>query len=162
MLNTPLDFETRSRLYQEKMRLRTIKEPKVYDFIPLNYIIRVQNPLNFIPYKLVPHFNEKMFFNYLHRECFNSCVESENDCYVNCQSKHSTALELFKNAVESKRKWEPVNSYINLREYHKRPEDQGKNVPSDSNYTYKLNWIYKNNIDGLSHNTKGLEELFLS
>ena len=78
MLNTPLDFETRSRLYQEKMRLRTIKEPKVYDFIPLNYIIRVQNPLNFIPYKLVPHFNEKVFFNYLHRECFNSCVESEN------------------------------------------------------------------------------------
>ncbi len=151
-----------SNVYAEKLRLRQIDAPKSYSFIAPTYLINVPNPLSFLPKRQIKSFNEKVFLNTLHRECFNSCIDTENEdqCYTNCQSKHLASIQLLKTAIEERRKYDPFNSYFNLREYHKRPEEQGVNIPSDNDFTYKLNWVYKNNSEGLSHNVKGLEEIF--
>lgn len=148
--------------YPEKLRLRQIDAPKTYTFIAPTYLINVPNPLSFLPHRQIKSFNDKVFFNSIHRECFNSCIDSENEnqCYLNCQSKHLASIQLLKTAIEERRKYDPYNSYLNLREYHKRPEEQGVNIPSDNDFSYKLKWIYRNNTEGLTHNFKGLEEVF--
>lgn len=154
-----IDF---GNVYAEKMRLREVEAPKTYDYLPPTFLIKTRNPLNFIPMRLVKHFNERIYANFLHRECFNACLDNENDnqCYLNCQNKHLTSIELFKRAVEENRRWEPINSYVNLREYQKRPNELGKNVVSDSNYSLKHKDLQSKFKDGITHETNALDEVF--
>lgn len=154
-----IDF---GKVYAEKMRLREVESPKKYDSLPPTFITKTINPLNFIPVRFVKHFNERLYSNYLHRECFNACIDSENDnqCYLNCQNKHLTAIELFKVAVEEQRKWDPISSFINLREYQKRPSELGQNIVSDSNYSLKHKELQSKFKDGITHNTHALDEIF--
>lgn len=155
-----IDF---NNLTIEKQRLRHVEEPKIYDTLPKSFIINTPNPLSFIPHKVIPYFNERIFFNFIHRQCFNSCIDDSNsiDCYKNCNSKHLSSIELFKTAVEQKRKYDPFNSFYNLSEYQKRPKHMAKNIPSDTDYIKKLRWLQSNyNEKGLTHNTNGLENIF--
>lgn len=148
--------------YLDVYRLRLLKEPQKYNFLPNSFIIRVKDPENFIPYKLEKHFNEKIFYNVLHRECFNSCIDSEEteDCYSNCRSKHLTSIQLFKKAVEESRKWNPITSYINIREYQKRPSEMGLNTPSDIDYYAKYNYLKQQVLSKLDFKKEGLNKIF--
>lgn len=159
MLNNLLDI---NNLEKEIYRLRKIDDPKRYHFIAPSFIKKYKNPLNFLPYKYVTHFNEKIFYNLIHRECFNSCVNTDNEeiCYSNCQLKTLTSIELFKTAIEENFKNDIINSVLNLEEYHKRPEDIGQNIPSDNNYSFKINWIYRNFDNNYNHKTNGLGNIF--
>lgn len=133
---TPEYFENK---YRFLLRLRNLDAPKTFTYIPETFKIKWKNPENFIPYRMVRKFNERIFYNFLHRECFNSCLDSwnESECYSNCRNKHLTSLQIFKHSVEENRKWDLLNSFLNLREYQKSPAEMGKNVPHESNYFLK-------------------------
>lgn len=149
--------------YSELIRLRMHPEPKTYKFLPSTFLIKVRNPENFIPYSHQKYFNEKIFYNVYHRECFNSCVDtsSPEQCYSNCQSKHSTSVELFKTAVEEKRKYSPITSYLNLKEYQKRPDEMGKNVISDADYNKKFLDMNRKFREKYSFDANSLETGFM-
>ena len=148
----------------EIRNLLQLKDPKTYNKsnLPNTFAIRLKQPENFIPDNWKKHFNEKMFYNVLHRECFNSCIDIENskDCYLNCKDKHSASIEIFKTAVEEKRKWNFFGSIANFREYHKRPQDIGKNVPSDVDYYAKTNYIKDQLNQEKQQLTSGLDDVF--
>jgi hypothetical protein len=148
--------------YYDVYRLRLLTEPQKYNFLPNSFIIRVKDPENFIPYKMEKHFNEKAFYSILHRECFNSCVDTDEveECYSNCRSKHLTALQLFKKSVEESRKWNPITSYVNLKEYQKRPAEMGKNVPSDTDYYVKYEYLRNKLLSKIDFKNKGLNKVF--
>jgi hypothetical protein len=148
--------------YHDVYRLRLLTEPQKYNFLPNSFIIRVKDPENFIPYSLEKHFNEKAFYSILHRECFNSCIDSDEteECYSNCRSKNLTSLQLFKKSVEENRKWNPITSYINLREYQKRPAEMGKNVPSDTDYYVKYEYLRSKLFNKTDFKNKGLNKVF--
>jgi hypothetical protein len=148
----------------ENRNLLLIKEPRIYtkSTLPNTFSIRLKQPESFIPENWKKHFNEKMFYNILHRECFNSCIDIENskDCYLNCRDKHSASIEIFKTAVEEKRKWNLLGNIINLREYQKRPQDIGKNVPSDVDYYAKTRYIKDQLNQERELLTSGLDNVF--
>lgn len=149
--------------YDHLYRQLKISPPNSFKSLPKTFINNLRNPENFIPFNTVKYFNEKMFF-YNHRQCFNSCVDNESDteeCYKNCQVKHLTSLQLFKTAVEEKRKWNLQNEIINLSEYQKRPRDMGRNVPSDTDYYAKTKYIEDEMKKEKKEITSGIENLFI-
>ena len=156
-MNKPYDSSENRNLLQ-------VKEPRVYtkSTLPNTFAIKINQPENFIPDMWKKHFNEKMFYNVLHRECFNSCIDSENpkESYLNCRDKHSASIAIFKTAVEEKRKWNFLGSIINLREYQKRPDQIGKNIPSDVDYYAKTKYINKQLQDEKELLTSGLDNVF--
>ena len=148
--------------YPEILSQRYYEKPKTYSFLPFTFVIKHRDPENFIPYRLEKHFNEISFYN-MHRQCFNSCVDKTDvkECYNNCTSKHLSSIQIFKTALEEHRKWNPVTSYINLREFHKRPEEMGVNVPTDGNYYSKLEYLTTKFFENVwGKNTKGYNDLF--
>lgn len=147
--------------YDEMYRLYTVKEQSSYSSLPHSFIIRTRDPDHFIPRNMTKYFNEKVFYN-MHRQCFNACVDGENDreCYSNCKNKNLTSLELFKTAVEQQRKWNPITSYINVREYQKRPVEMGKNVPSEVDYYAKMKYIQEQYQNERTGHLTGLNDLF--
>jgi len=148
--------------YDNLTRTMRVNQPQSYSFLPKTFIKRIKNPENFLPRELVGHFNEKMFY-FNHRECFNNCVddlENAEECYRNCQDKRLTSLQIFKTAVEEKRKWSLVNELFNLREYQKRPKEMGKNVPSETDYYAKLKYIEDEMKAEKKYLSSGLNDLF--
>lgn len=148
----------------EVLQRSKLDPPKKYSYLPATFMIRVQEPENFIPSKMAKHFNEIMFFNTLHRSCFNSCVNKEDvqTCYKNCQSKHLTSIELFKTAIEEDRKWNKVTSFINVREYQKRPQELLKNTLSDTDYSKKSKHLLDQFVTETKRNVNNLNDVFSS
>ena len=86
-----------------KVFFTTFDKPKYYDYIPESYKLNWEDPHKFIPDRMVSDFNQKLFINFIHRECFNSCInsssslsETERQCYNNCQNKHLSSLATFR------------------------------------------------------------------
>lgn len=148
--------------YNDIYRLRKISPPQTHFCIPPSFLIRVHDPENFIPYNMVNYFNEKIFYNLLHRECFNACIDNSDSkqCYLNCRSKHLTSIELFKKTIEEHRKYKPIDSYVNLEEYQKRPKDMGKEIPKDSDYYAKEKYYRDQFLEELPSAGKGLDRIF--
>lgn len=148
----------------EVLQRSKLDPPKKYSYLPATFMKRVQEPENFIPSKMAKHFNEIMFFNTLHRSCFNSCVNKEDTktCYKNCQSKHLTSIELFKTAIEEDRKWNKITSFINVREYQKRPQELLKNTLSDTDYSKKSKYLIDQFVTETKLNANNLNDVFSS
>jgi hypothetical protein len=116
----------------------TYEKPKHYDYIPETFKLRWDQPEKFLPDYLINTFNQKLFNNFLHRECFNSCVTNSNSltdeeqaCYKNCQSKHLYSMGVFKDILMTRRKWRGFRNYINIKEYSRTPEEMGTDAPTD-------------------------------
>lgn len=117
---------------------RTYEKPKSYDYIPESFKLIWEDPHKFIPDKVLSQFNERMFLNFIHRECFNSCLtnsatlsEYEKSCYKNCQNKHLMSLGTFKEALMARRKWRGWKNYVSLKEYSRTPEEMATDFPTD-------------------------------
>ena len=118
-----------------------LEPPKNYDYIPETYKNVWEDPNKFIPTRMHKTFNQKMFYNFVHRECFNSCISltnqsfkpdlTETSCYDNCRSKHLSSMGIFSDIVLYRRKWDGFMSFINMREYQKDPDEMGKLIPTD-------------------------------
>ena len=116
----------------------TYEKPKHYDYIPEVYKLRWDQPEKFLPDYLINSFNQKLYNNFLHRECFNSCITNSNSltseeqtCYKNCQSKHLYSMGIFKDVLMTRRKWRGFRNYINIKEYSRVPEEMGTDAPTD-------------------------------
>jgi hypothetical protein len=123
---------------KEKVILSTYEKPTHHDYIPETYKLRWDQPEKFLPDYMIGTFNQRMFNNFLHRECFNSCVnrgtslsQDEKTCYSNCRSKHLYSMGLFKDILMTQRKWKGFRNFINLKEYSRVPDEMGTNVPTD-------------------------------
>lgn len=121
-----------------KLFFTTYEKPKYYDYIPDTFKLQWEDPHKFIPDKVASEFNQKMFINFIHRECFNSCVatgasltEGEKDCYNKCRNKHLSSLETFKNILLERRRWKGWKNFIAVREYSRVPEEMGTDFPTD-------------------------------
>lgn len=124
-----------------KIHYDNYEKPKTWSYIPETYKNQWRDPNKFIPNDMKRSFNQQMYYNFLHRECFNSCLSSNNkstmpstqelSCYENCKNKHLSSLGIFVNAILSKRKWDGFLNFINLREYQKDPDEMAKLVPHD-------------------------------
>ena len=117
---------------------RTYEKPKFYDYIPESYKLKWEDPHKFLPDTMVHEFNQRMFLNFVHRECFNSCVqgsgalsEVESSCYNNCKSKHFSSLGTFKEILTEKRKWRGWKNFLNVNEYSRTPEEMATHYPTD-------------------------------
>jgi hypothetical protein len=122
----------------DKIIFSTFEIPKVYSFIPQSYQLNWEDPNKFIPDRLFKYFNQKIYYNFLHRECFNSVVlpgntlsEIEKQQYANCQNKHSGSLGIFRDIIVAKRKWQGFKHYINVKEYSRSPEEMTSSIPTD-------------------------------
>lgn len=113
---------------------------KKYDYIPETYINKVQDFNLFIPLSHQYAFHTKLYYNFLQRECFNSCIQTasssslsdeESSCFNNCRSKHLASLAIYEKVTMAKRRWNGMLDWVNLHEYHKRPEEMGHLVPTD-------------------------------
>lgn len=142
---------------------RTFDKPKVYDYIPETFKMKWEDPHKFIPDRMLSHFNQRTFINYIHRECFNSCVntnaalsEAEKSCYENCKNKHLSALGTFKEALLQNRKWKGWKNFINLREYERTPEEIGTVYPTDPHRRADLET--KKELKFMSDQSRGLRE----
>lgn len=133
MANTNKNFFGIPNLY-----FSTYEAPKHYDYIPDAYKLNWEDPHKFIPDRNLTHFNQKMFVNFIHRECFNSCVqrgarlsENETNCYKSCQNKHLSSIGVFKEILMNKRKWKGFRQFVSLREYSRRPDEIATDIPTD-------------------------------
>lgn len=116
----------------------TYEAPKTYSYIPESYKLVWPEHDKFLPSVMEKSFNQKMHYNFLHRECFNSCVtdssslsKTELNCYKNCQSKHSYSMGTFKSILLAKRKWKGFLNFVNVKEYSRRPEEMTTGIPTD-------------------------------
>lgn len=161
--NSSADHDYVQTGYFENYRLRLQPEARLSSTILPSFLIKYKNPERFLPLSHEKHFNEKIFYNTLHRECFNSCIDTSNteQCYSNCQSKHLTSVELLKNAVVEDRKYNGVTNYINLREYQKRPNEMGKNIVSDVNFAKKQEYLEEKFKQKVNTEVKTLETGFV-
>jgi len=124
-----------------KTHFDTYTKPQTHTYIPDTYKNVWEEPTKFLPTKMQRSFNQHMFYNFIHRECFNSCLSKDNakpnpntqelTCYENCKNKHLSSMGIFESAVISKRKWGGLLSFINLKEYSKDPDEMGKLIPTD-------------------------------
>jgi len=124
-----------------KNHYQNYSEPKQYKTLPDSYKNVWEDPECFIPKKMHRTFNQQMFYNFIHRECFNSCINKTNVsnqpnkteifCYENCRNKHLSSLGIFKHAILTKRKWNGFLDFVNLREYQKDPDEMGELIPTD-------------------------------
>jgi hypothetical protein len=87
---------------------------------------------------MLSNFNQKMFINYVHKECFNSCVatgatltKEEKNCYSQCKNKHASALGTFKEVLLQRRQWKGWQNFISVKEYSRTPEEIGTDFPTD-------------------------------
>jgi hypothetical protein len=151
-----------------KDHLHSYSEPKTYDYIPETYKISWEEPHKFIPTRMQRSFNQQLFYNFLHRECFNSCLSKSNKtnvpnsnelmCYENCRNKHLSSIGIFSDIVLSKRKWGGFLSYLHLREYQKDPDEMGKHIPFDPFLRQSIFYLRKNNqIEDMQ---KGFYDIF--
>ncbi len=146
-----------------KILFSTFEKPKFYDYIPESYKINWPDPQKFLPDSMMSHFNKRVFINFIHRECFNSCVadnaqlsSQETQCYQNCKNKHLSSLETFKNIMMERRRWKGWKNFISVKEYSRTPEEIGTNFPTD---LIRRHQIYDNKEEQfLSENTMGLRE----
>jgi hypothetical protein len=122
----------------ERFIFTTYDKPTHHDYIPDVYKLRWDQPEKFLPDYLIETFNQRMFNNFLHRECFNSCVtksisltNGETNCYNNCRDKHLYSMGIFKDVLMAQRKWKGFRNFINLKEYSRTPEEMATNVPTD-------------------------------
>ena len=146
---------------------RTYEKPKTYDYIPESFKLLWEDPHKFIPERMVSHFNERMFINYIHRECFNSCLtnsatlsEYERSCYKNCQNKHLLSVGTFKEALMARRKWRGWKNFVSLREYSRTPEEMATDFPTDPMIRGAL--LSRQEKDFVAKQKIGLRELFNS
>ena len=128
-----------------KIYFSTFEKPKFYDYIPESFKLNWEQPHKFIPDRMLSHFNQKMFINYVHRECFNSCVTSgaslsaqETTCYSNCRNKHMSALGTFRDILLQRRKWKGWRNFISVREYSRTPEEIATDFPTDAKARAKI------------------------
>ena len=134
-----------------KIVFSTYEKPKSYDFIPETFKLNWDQPEKFLPDHMIESFNQRIFNNFLHRECFNSCitnssslVQSEIDCYNNCRNKHLYSVGIFRDILMTRRKWKGFKNYINIREYSREPEEMGTDIPTEpmkrQNYLNYKEW----------------------
>ena len=111
-----------------------------YDYIPETYKIQWDDYDQFLPKNMTSIFNKKIYYNFLQRECFNSCIQSassdaisdeERSCFNNCRSKHLASLGIYERVTMAKRKWNGILSFVNLAEFNKKPEEMNKMIPTD-------------------------------
>jgi len=128
-----------------KLFFTTFEKPKYYENIPDSYNIQWDDPHKFIPDKYLSNFNQRMFVNFIHRECFNSCVNyssnlsnEETICYENCKNKHLSSLETFKNILLERRKWKGWKNFVALKEYSRIPEEMGTDFPTDPQRRHEI------------------------
>lgn len=149
----------------DKIVFSTYEVPKSYDNIPQSYQMNWEDPTKFIPDRLLKYFNQKIYYNFLHRECFNSVVlpgnsltEIENQQFANCQNKHRASLGIFQDIMIAKKKWQGFKHYINIKEYSRTPEEMTTSVPTDP----LLRGAYLNYVEANKHNEvkRGFPELF--
>jgi hypothetical protein len=146
---------------------RTFEKPKVYDYIPETFKNKWEDPHKFIPDRMLGHFNQRVFLQHIHRECFNSCVNSsaalsdqEKSCYDNCRNKHLSAIGTFKEVLLQNRKWKGWKNFVNLREFERTPEEIGTIFPTDP---YRRASIEDKRESEFSRKqTHGLREVFNS
>ena len=144
---------------------QTFEKPKTYDYIPESFKLIWEDPHKFIPDKMLNHFNEKMFINFIHRECFNSCLtktssltENEINCYKNCQNKHLMSIGTFKEALMSRRKWRGWKNYVSLKEYSRTPEEMATDFPTDP--ILRGEFLKHKDLQFEAKQKTGLRELF--
>ena len=142
---------------------RTFEKPKFYDYIPETYKMKWEDPHKFIPDRMVSQFNQKMFLNYIHRECFNSCVsdsssltQDEKDCYNNCKNKHLSVLGTFEKVLVQQRKWKGWKNFLNVKEFSRTPEEIGTTYPTDPAKRAEL--VDKKEREFMNKQTLGLRE----
>lgn len=142
-----------------------LKEHKTYSSIPETYKIQWQSFEKFLPKYYLLAFNQRVYYNLIQRECFNSCIsnadssvvdESERNCFNNCRNKHLSSLAIYESVSVNSRKWEQFLPYVNLTEYAKPPEKMGKLTPTDplliiQEQKQAEDKIYEFNTNGLSN-----------
>lgn len=115
---------------------------KKYDYIPETYKNKWEDFDLFLPRTMTQSFNRKIYYNFLQRECFNSCIQSANSgsvsdeeksCFNNCRNKHLSSLGIYEKVTMAKRKWNGILDFVNLTEFNKKPEDLGHLIPTDPN-----------------------------
>jgi hypothetical protein len=151
--------------WQEKVVFSTYEKPTHHDYIPDVYKLRWDQADKFLPDYMIGTFNQRMFNNFLHRECFNSCItkgeklsSDEQVCYNNCRNKHLYSMGIFKDILMTNRKWKGFRNFINIREYSRTPDEMATNIPTDTirRQDY-LNWKdYHKNF----HARHGLLDIF--
>lgn len=116
----------------------TYEPPKTYSYIPESFKLHNEDPDKFLPDRMLKQFNEKMFYNFLHRECFNvsvtdssSLTDTEQKTYSNCLTKHLNSIGIFRDVVLAKKKWRGFQNYISIKEYSRSPEEMTTNIPTD-------------------------------
>ena len=142
---------------------RTYEKPKYYDYIPESYKLKWEDPHKFLPDRMVNQFNQRIFLNFVHRECFNSCVqgtaalsEAESNCYNNCKSKHLSSLGTFKEILQERRQWKGWKNFLNVQEYSRTPEEIATNYPTDPMLRSKL--VDDQEKEFMKKQTMGLRE----
>jgi len=123
-----------SHLYPEDLQ-----PLRKYDYIPDTYKNYWEDYNLFVPRSMVKSFNRKVYYNFIQRECFNSCIQSsdlsvsdeERSCFNNCRSKHLSSLGLYEKITLARRKWNGILDFVNLYEFNKKPENMGHLVPTD-------------------------------
>ena len=113
---------------------------KKYEYIPETYKNKWEDYDLFLPRTMTQSFNKKIYYNFLQRECFNSCIqtassssisEEEKSCFNNCRNKHLSSLGIYEKVTLAKRKLNGVLDFVNLSEFNKSPEDIGYLIPTD-------------------------------
>jgi hypothetical protein len=150
---------------EKSLIFSTYDKPTFHAYIPDSYKLRWDQPEKFLPDYMIGTFNQRMFNNFLHRECFNSCVtksatlsQPEASCYNNCRSKHLYSMGLFKDILMTQRKWKGFRNFINLKEYSRSADEIGTNIPTDPlrKKEYLAYKEYHKNLPARS----GIEQLF--
>ena len=154
-------------LHLQNPYFHVYEEPKKVSSIKESFIIDYVDNEKFLPDSYLKEFDATLFYNYIHRECFRSSISNtpkldstEVTSYQNCVSKHQFSIKVFSNVVMASRKWKGFLSYINMREYSRKPEEMGTTIPT--NPIIRKNYLDHLLIKENEERGKGIENLLSS
>ena len=130
--------------YQDQLKI--IQTPKTFDKVPETYKISHRQYDKIVPDSERRVFNENIFYNLIHRECFRSCQDikssvlssKEVDCFSNCQSKHLASVGIFERLTLFNRRIRGTTDFLDMNEYETSPQDMGRYYPTDDILKHQL------------------------